>query len=57
MRTEKECEALAVKTIEVYINSCDCDTVKEVRLALQKLIAVTTNAIDLVENGKQEVVQ
>lgn len=57
METEKKCEALAVKTIEVYINSCDCDTVWDVHAALHKLIAVTNNAIDLVENGKKEVVQ
>ena len=57
MNTEKECEALAVKTIEVYVNSCDCADVWEVHLALQKLMGVTMNAIDLVENGKQEIVQ
>jgi hypothetical protein len=57
MKTEAECELLAKSKLEEYLNSCECDTAADASKAIQKMLALSVYALELIENGKKEIVQ
>lgn len=57
MKSDRECEALAKKHVEEYVNACKCNSREEVALAIQKLGVIVLHANTLVRNGKMETEQ
>jgi hypothetical protein len=57
MKPEAECELAAKSALEQYVNVCDCRSLADVQLALNKMIAVAMHAKNIVGNGKMEIVQ
>lgn len=57
MVNELECEKMALKAVQSFVNSCDCQTTKDASLVLQKLIAVAAMGLDRLERGRSEIVQ
>jgi len=53
--SEKEAEDLAEKHIAAFIDECRCQTVDDVKLASQKLLAVTTNVFELLHSEDLKV--
>jgi hypothetical protein len=57
MKSENECELLAHKSVQDYVNSCQPSSVDDIKNCLYKLLAVTSHAVEVVESGKMETVQ
>ena len=57
MENELECEKLAKISLQVYVNGCACNSPEEVFLAIQKMLAVSMGALEVVKNGKMDIVQ
>ena len=57
MKTQKECEQMATKKLQEYVNSCQCEDPQDAINALAKMVAVTLQAIDLVKYGNRATVQ
>lgn len=55
--SESEAEKLAFQNLEKFINECRCKNENDVSKAIQKMIAVSLLAIDLVENGEKTPLQ
>ena len=57
MLNEQVCEQKAKLYLEDYVNGCKCDSRDEAKLAVQKMIAVATHALGLLEVGHMATVQ
>jgi hypothetical protein len=57
MKTERECELMAMAKLTEYVNGCGCGNNQDAINALTKMVGVALNAIDLVKNGKRETLQ
>ena len=57
MKTELECERMAMKKLTEYINGCECGNEQDLINALTKMTGVALHAIDLVKNGQRATVQ
>ncbi len=55
--SELEAEVLAKKHLENYVNECRCQSKVDVLLAIQKMLAVSLSAHDVVEHGRSETIQ
>ena len=54
---ELEVEVLAKKHLENYVNECQCQSKFDVLLAIQKMMAVSLSAREVVEHGRSETIQ
>lgn len=48
--SEAKAEEFAQKALEKYISDCSCESVEQVRLAMQKYLAVAVNAFELLHS-------
>lgn len=55
--TEQEMQALAVKTVQDFVNACNCKSRDDILLALSFLLAVGLDAGETVKHGRAEIVQ
>lgn len=57
MKNEQDCEFSAKYFLEQYVNGCECNSEHDAKLAVQKMIAVSAIAIELLENGQKNAMQ
>ncbi|TXE56998.1 hypothetical protein [Serratia nematodiphila] len=55
--TETEIQALAVKTVQEFVNACNCKSKDDILLCLAYWLNVGMSAGDTVRNGRAEVLQ
>lgn len=56
MKTEIECEDMAVEYLQAYTEQCQVGTRQELLNAIAKMVAVSMRAYEVVDKGKMEVV-
>lgn len=55
--TKPEMQNLAVKTVQDFVNSCNCKSRDDILLALSFLLAVGLDAGETVKHGRAEIIQ
>lgn len=55
--TEAEMQALAHKTIQDFVNACNCKSKDDILLALSHILSVGLYAGEAVQCGKAEILQ
>lgn len=55
--THQEMQALAVKTVQDFVNACNCKSRDDILLALSFLLAVGLDAGETVKHGRAEIIQ
>jgi hypothetical protein len=55
--TEKEMQALAVKTVQEFVNACNCKSRDDILLALSYWLNIGMSAGDTVKYGKASPLQ
>ncbi|CAH5086853.1 hypothetical protein [Serratia marcescens] len=55
--TEKQMEALALKTVQDFVNACNCKCKDDILLSLSYLLNMGLSAGETVKHGKSRVLQ